>query len=136
MGALSPGPAHRPISEINVTPFVDVMLVLLIIFMVTAPMMQQGIDVDLPDTTTQPMRMRDEPLILSVAKDGSYHLGRREIPPAELATKLEAIFEGRDSKEIYLRADENVSYHFVVKALAAARQAGASKLGMVTEPES
>ena len=126
----------QPRSEINVTPFVDVMLVLLIIFMVTAPMMQQGIDVDLPDTTTQQLRMQDEPLILTVDKAGKYHLGRREIAEAELSAKLAAIFEGRDSKEIFLRADENVAYRYVVKALAAAQQAGATKLGMVTEPES
>jgi biopolymer transport protein TolR len=123
-------------SEINVTPFVDVMLVLLIIFMVTAPMMQQGIDVDLPETTTQQLRMQDEPLILSVNETGQYFLGKREIPAADLAVKLEAIFEGRDSKEIFLRADEAVPYRHVVIALAAARQAGATKLGMVTEPES
>jgi biopolymer transport protein TolR len=122
-------------SEINVTPFVDVMLVLLIIFMVTAPLMQQGIDVDLPDTTTQQLRIQDEPLILTIDKKGTYHLGRREIAAADLQGKLEAIFEGRDSKEIFLRADENVAYGFVVKALAAAREAGATRLGMVTEPE-
>jgi biopolymer transport protein TolR len=126
----------QPRSEINVTPFVDVMLVLLIIFMVTAPMMQQGIDIDLPDTTTQQLRIRDEPLVLTVDKAGKYHLGRREIAEAELSEKLQAIFEGRDSKEIFLRADENVAYRYVVKALAAAQQAGATKLGMVTEPES
>ena len=125
----------RPMSEINVTPFVDVMLVLLIIFMVTAPLMQQGIDVDLPDTTTQQLRIQDEPLVLTIDKKGTYHLGRREIAAADLQGKLEAIFEGRDSKEIFLRADENVKYRFVVKALAAAREAGATKLGMVTEPE-
>jgi len=130
------GSTHQALSEINVTPFVDVMLVLLIIFMVTAPMMQQGIDVDLPETTTQQLRVRDEPLILTVDKAGKYHLGRREIEEAELGEKLTAIFEGRDSKEIFLRADENVAYRYVVKALAAARQAGATKLGMVTEPES
>ena len=127
--------ALRPKSEINVTPFVDVMLVLLIIFMVTAPLMQQGIEVDLPDTTTQALRIQDEPLVLTVDKSGAYHLGRRVIAEAELSEKLAAIFEGRDSKEIFLRADENVAYRFVVKALAAAREAGATKLGMVTEPE-
>ena len=126
----------QPKSEINVTPFVDVMLVLLIIFMVTAPLMQQGIAVDLPDTTTQPLRIQNEPLILTVDESGAYHLGRREIAGAELREKLEAIFEGRDSKEIFLRADENVAYGFVVKALAAAREAGATRLAMVTEPES
>ncbi len=125
----------RPRSEINVTPFVDVMLVLLIIFMVTAPLMQQVIDVVLPDTTTQQLRIQDEPLVLTIDKKGAYHLGRREIAAADLKGKLEAIVEGRDSKEIFLRADENVAYGFVVKALAAAREAGATRLGMVTEPE-
>ena len=122
-------------SEINVTPLVDVMLVLLIIFMVTAPMMQQGVDVDLPKTTTQPMRVKDEPLILTIKKDGKLFLGRQEIPQAELAKKLVAIFEGADSKELYLRADQNVPYGTVARAMAAAREAGATKLGMVTEPE-
>ncbi len=98
-------------------------------------MMSQGIDVDLPDTTTQNLRMKDEPLVLTIDKAGKYYLGRREISAATLAVKLEAIFEGRDSKEIFLRADENVAYSFVVKALAAAQQAGATKLGMVTESE-
>jgi biopolymer transport protein TolR len=129
------GPRNRPLSEINVTPFVDVMLVLLIIFMVTAPMMQQGVDVDLPETTTQPLRMKDEPLILTVQKGGKYFLGRTEVSLGDLPGKLEAIFEGRDSKEIFLRADKEAAYGFVVKALAAAREAGATKLGMVTEPE-
>jgi len=135
MGAVRRSSVHHPLSEINVTPFVDVMLVLLIIFMVTAPMMQQGVDVDLPETTTQPIRVQDEPLILTVQKDGKVHIGRREIPQAELRDKLVAIFEGRDSRELFLRADQAAPYGVVVKALAAAREAGATKLGMVTEPE-
>ncbi len=135
MGTTQPAGRNRPLSEINVTPFVDVVLVLLIIFMVTAPMMQQGVDVDLPETTTQPLRMQDEPLILSIQKEGKYYLGRSEVPVDELQAKLEAIFDGRDSKEIFLRADSEAPYGVVVKGLAAARAAGASKLGMVTEPE-
>ena len=130
------GSAQRPLSEINVTPFVDVMLVLLIIFMVTAPLMQQGIDVDLPETTTQPLRLSDEPLILTVQKSGKYFLARTEIPAEALGEKLEVIFEGLDKKEIFLRADKEVAYKYVITALAAAREAGATKLGMVTEPES
>ena len=136
MGATrSRGGVHQPISEINVTPFVDVMLVLLIIFMVTAPMMYQGIDVDLPETSTLPLRVTDEPLILTVKKSGATFVGRKEIQPEDLKEKLAAIFEGRDSKELFLRADKTAPYGAVVKALAAAREAGASKLGMVTEPE-
>jgi len=132
---MGPVRRDRPISEINVTPFVDVVLVLLIIFMVAAPMMQQGVDVDLPETTTQPLRMQDEPLILTIQKEGKYYLGRTEVPVDELETKLAAIFDGRDSKEIFLRADSEAPYGVVVRGLAAAREAGATKLGMVTEPE-
>ena len=133
MGAVRRG--HTPMSEINVTPFVDVMLVLLVIFMVTAPMLEQGIDVDLPETTTQPLQMREEPLILSVKKDGTYHLARQAIPLEELQPKLAAIFAGTDEREIYLRADKDAPYGTVVKAMAAARLAGAKTVGIVTEPE-
>ncbi len=135
---MAPGPlgrGDRPLSEINVTPFVDVMLVLLVIFMVTAPLLQQGIDVDLPETTTQPLRLSDEPLILTVREDGKTFLARQEIPFEDLPDKLEAIFEGRDDKEIFLRADQKAPYGLVVKAMAAVRAAGATKLGIVTEPE-
>ncbi|MEM7413358.1 MAG: protein TolR [Myxococcota bacterium] len=135
MPALRPGSTQRAMSEINVTPFVDVVLVLLIIFMVTAPMMQQGVDVDLPNTTTQNLRVQDEPLIITVKKDGTYHLANTQVTEAELGAKLEAILEGLDDKGVFLRADENVNYGAVVKALAAARLAGATKLGMVTEPQ-
>jgi biopolymer transport protein TolR len=136
VAVLRPGSLQRPLSEINVTPFVDVMLVLLIIFMVTAPMMQQGIDVDLPETTTQDIRIQEEPLILTVQKDGKVFLARREIPIDELEEKMKAILEGLDQKEIFLRADQAAQYGVVAKTLAAARAAGATKLGMVTEPES
>ena len=136
MGLARSTGSNQPLSEINVTPFVDVMLVLLVIFMVTAPMMLQGVDVDLPATTTQPLRVKDEPLVLSVKKDGTYYVGRKELPADALKEKLQAIFEGRDSKEIFLRADKEAAYGVVVKALAAAREAGAKQLGMITEPES
>ena len=122
-------------ADINVTPLVDVMLVLLIIFMVTAPMMQQGVDVDLPKTSTQPLRVTDDPLILTVKKDGTYLLGKTEVPLAELEAKLAAIFEARGAKELYLRADRAAPYGTVVKAMAAAREAGAQQLGVVTEAE-
>ena len=130
------GSTQRLHSEINVTPFVDVMLVLLIIFMVTAPMMQQGVDVDLPKTTTQNLRINEEPLIITVQKGGKYFLARTEVSQEELEAKLKAILEGLDDKEVFLRADTDAEYGAVVKALAAARLAGATKLGMVTEPDS
>jgi biopolymer transport protein TolR len=129
-------PLARPLAEINVTPFVDVMLVLLVIFMVTTPLMHQGIDVDLPETTTQPIRVREEPLILTVQHDGKIFVARKEVAMEELEPTLSAILEGLDDKEIFLRADQKVTYGVVAKVMAAARQAGAKKLGMVTEPES
>ncbi len=133
MGGLRSVGSNQPMSEINVTPFVDVMLVLLIIFMVTAPMMQQGETVDLPETESQPMQVRDNPLILTVKKDGSYYVGQTEVEAEVLEEKLHAIFETRDDKNLYLRADKDAPYGVVAKAMAAARRAGASKLGMVTE---
>jgi len=129
------GREHRPLSEINVTPFVDVMLVLLIIFMVTAPMMQQGLDVDLPKTTTQPLRLQNEPLMLTVKKDGTVFLANVQVPEDQLQEKMTAILEGRDDQEVYLRADKQAPYGAVVKAMAAARAGGAKSLGIVTEPE-
>ena len=120
-------------SEINVTPLVDVMLVLLVVFMVTAPLMLQGMDVNLPKTTTQPIRMPNAPLILTVTKDGEYSLARKIVPVGELQAKLEAVFDARGSKEVFLRADEAAPYGVVVEAMAAARRAGASRLGIVTE---
>ena len=135
MAGLRAGREHRAMSEINVTPFVDVMLVLLIIFMVTQEDVNDCCACLFPETTTQPLRMRDEPLILTVKKDGSYHLANQKVPLDELEAKLGAIFEGLDQKEVFLRADKEAPYGVVVKAMAAARAAGAKTLGIVTEPE-
>ena len=126
---------RRPTSEINVTPFVDVMLVLLVIFMVTAPLLYQGVDVNLPETNTQPLRLQNEPLVLSVQKNGDVYIGRKTIAFDELREKLEALFESRDSTELFLRADREAPYGLVVRAIAVARQAGSTRLGIVTEAE-
>jgi len=132
---LSRSGGRRGNGEINVTPFVDVVLVLLIIFMVTAPLMLQGMDVNLPETSTQPIRMPNAPLVLTVTKEGEYSLARKIVPIDELQSKLEAVFEARGSKEVFLRADEAAPYGIVVEAMAAARRAGATRLGIVTEEE-
>ncbi len=136
MGAQGMGKTHRPMSEINVTPFVDVMLVLLIIFMITAPMMEQGLEVDLPNTNTENIRVKDQPLVITVKRDGKIHLaesGAFEL--GELETKLDAILDGDATREVFLRADERVPYGVVASVMAKARAAGVEKLGMVTEPE-
>ncbi len=132
---LTRGGKRRGNGEINVTPFVDVVLVLLIIFMVTAPLMLQGMDVNLPQTTTQPIQMTNAPLVLTVTKAGEYSIAKKVIPSAELQAKLEAVFEARGEKELFLRADEAAPYGVVVQAMAAARRAGATRLGIVTEEE-
>jgi biopolymer transport protein TolR len=132
---LSRGRTRRGNGEINVTPFVDVVLVLLIIFMVTAPLMLQGMDVNLPETTTQPIQMTKAPLVLTVTKQGEYSIAKAVSPAAELEAKLGAIFEERGEKELFLRADEEAPYGVVVQAMAAARRAGATRLGIVTEEE-
>jgi biopolymer transport protein TolR len=136
MAAPGLGRTHRPMADINVTPFVDVMLVLLIIFMVTAPMMEQGLEVDLPNTNTENIRVKDAPLVITVKRDGTIHLAESEpFALGELEAKLDAILDGDASREVFLRADERVPYGTVAKVMARARAAGVEKLGMVTEPE-
>jgi len=131
------GNDKRFMSEINVTPFVDVMLVLLIIFMVTAPMMIQGVDVNLPQTASKEIKtdQNEEPLILTVSKDEQISIEKTVIKLEDLGTKLNAILKYRENKQVLLRADTDVPYGFVVKVMAAAKKAGIEKLGMITEPE-
>ncbi len=125
----------RQLSEINVTPFVDVMLVLLIIFMVTAPLMQQGIDVELPKTQSQGLRSENQPLVVTVKREGQVFVQNAEVPIGELGAKLQAIFDTREDRLVYLRADTKVAYGIVARTLAILRGAGATSIGMVTEPE-
>ena len=121
-------------SDINVTPLVDVMLVLLIIFMVTAPMMMQGVEVNLPQTTTKNIKTREDPLILTVTKQREILLENHTIKLEDLEDKVRNIFKYRKDKEILLRADKEVPYGFVIEVMAGAKRAGIDKLGMVTEP--
>ena len=124
----------RFMSDINVTPFVDVMLVLLIIFMVTAPMMMQGVDVNLPETTTKNIKTEEDPLILSVNKGKEIYLEKNLIKLEDLENKLKTIFKYRRDKEVLLRADKDVPYGFVIKVIAGIKRAGIDKVGMITEP--
>jgi biopolymer transport protein TolR len=124
------------LAEINVTPFVDVMLVLLIIFMVTAPMMTQGIDVNLPQTEGPAIPTEDERLVVTVAQDRKVYLNEDEVDMGSLGAKLTALAGApkKAGKGVFLRADESVPYGVVVQVMALIRQAGINQIGMVTEP--
>ena len=121
-------------AEINVTPLVDVMLVLLVIFMVTAPMMQQGVQVNLPKADTKAMTQAEESVVVSVDKNGKVFIDKEEVPAGDLRTRLSAMFATRAKKEVFLKADAGVPYGEVVRAMADIKGAGIERLGMVTEP--
>jgi biopolymer transport protein TolR len=129
-----PGGRRAPLSEINVTPMVDVMLVLLIIFMVSAPMLTTGVDVDLPSARAPAMEMDQEKLLLTVTADEKVYLGETEVPYDRLESALSSNARLRQEKELYVQADEDARYGFVVKVLAIVRRAGIEKLGLVTDP--
>jgi biopolymer transport protein TolR len=121
-------------SQINVTPLVDVMLVLLVIFMVTAPMMQQGVQVNLPKAETKALPSPEESVVVSVEKSGRIFINSSEIPAGDLRSKLSEMFASRTKKEVFLKADTDVPYGEVVKTMAEIKGAGIERLGMVTEP--
>jgi biopolymer transport protein TolR len=122
------------ISDINVTPLVDVMLVLLIIFMVTAPILQQGVSIDLPKVTSGPLGGQDEQLVVNIAKTGQVYLNDTPYSLPDLTEKLRAIAVTRREQPLYVRADQAVPYGQVMRAMAAVRQAGLVRVGLVTEP--
>nr|HID60100.1 protein TolR [Desulfobacterales bacterium] len=121
-------------SDINVTPLVDVMLVLLIIFMVTAPMMMQGIDVSLPRTTSKPLPVDNEHLIITVDVKGEIFINDYKVDLDALQLKLKRVLEGRPDRNVFLRADKGVPYGVVARVMSEIRNAGVSRIGMVTEP--
>jgi biopolymer transport protein TolR len=136
MGMSGPSRGGRAVlSEINVTPLVDVMLVLLIIFMVTAPMMQQGLDVHLPETANSGVATTDEPFVLIITKDRKMRAGTTRLLMPELRAKLHAIFATRKNKQIYIQADRAVDYGTVAEAMGEIRAAGIYSVGMITMPK-
>ncbi len=122
------------ISQINVTPLVDVMLVLLVIFMVTAPILQQGVQVNLPQAQAGAIPGTDEQLVVTIDRKGKIYLNDNPMSLAELGKKLRAIRRLQQDRGVYLRADNDVRYGVVIKTIAEIKEAGIKKLGMVTRP--
>jgi biopolymer transport protein TolR len=126
--------SDRLMSDINVTPFVDVMLVLLIIFMVTAPMMVQGVDVALPEVSATPMVTEKENLTVTIDRETHIYINDFQVRMDFLKEKLEKILAGKTDREVFFRADKDVPYGVVVSVMAEIKAAGVEKLGMVTDP--
>ncbi|MFS4458788.1 ExbD/TolR family protein [Bdellovibrio sp. HCB2-146] len=127
--------SRATLSEINITPLVDVMLVLLIMFMVTTPLMQQGIEVDLPKTSSSGVELNDEPFVLVINADQKMTVAKQRIAMQDLRNKVKAIFEHRKNKQVYIQADRKVDYGFVAEAMAEVRAAGVFNIGLITMPK-
>jgi biopolymer transport protein TolR len=124
----------EPMGEINVTPLVDVMLVLLIIFMVTAPLLTQGVNVDLPRADSPPMQQNTEPLVLTVQRDGRIFLQRHAIALDQLAPRIKAIRAQKPGLPVFIRGDARTPYENVARVLSLLEAANIQKVGLVTEP--
>jgi biopolymer transport protein TolR len=138
MAGSTGGSGRQTLTEINVTPLVDVMLVLLIIFMVTAPLIQQGVEVNLPEARAKPVDAEEQKLVLSIKSDKSLFLGTSEdaarIPLDDLEDKLRGNARAMKDKELYLHADKALPYGFVVDVMAKVQRAGVVNVGMITNP--
>jgi len=128
------GNKDQLMSDINVTPFVDVMLVLLIIFMVTAPMMMQGVDVSLPEATAKPLPSETDQLIITINTQQQIFINDYQVTLDFFRERLRNIIENRQDREVFLKADRDIPYGVVVQVMSAIKEAGVEKLGMVTEP--
>ena len=131
----SSGRTPPSLAEINVTPLVDVMLVLLIVFMISAPLMQQGIPVDLQKAASTSLDDQQDQIVLVISRNKTISINKNEIPLQDLKKKLNAIYEHKASKEIFIQADQSVSYGFVAQVMADVKRAGITKLGLVTKPQ-
>lgn len=127
--------SRATMSEINVTPFVDVMLVLLVIFMVTAPMMQQGLEVNLPKTSSSGISLNEDPFILVLDANGKIKISQVAVNISDLKNKLKGLFETRKNKQIYIQADKKVSYGTLAEVMAEVRAAGILNMSLVTLPK-
>ncbi len=127
--------SRTTMSEINVTPFVDVMLVLLVIFMVTAPMMQQGLEVNLPKSSSSGISLNEDPFILVLDANGKIKISQVAVNISDLKNKLKGLFETRKNKQIYIQADKKVSYGTLAEVMAEVRAAGILNMSLVTLPK-
>lgn len=128
------GGAYRPMAEINVTPFVDVMLVLLIVFMVAAPLLTAGVPIDLPDSSAQPIQTEDnKPIEISVSNDDKIYIGETEVEMERLIPLLSAMTEGQADRRIYIRADQGLAYGNVMAVIGAVNGAGFNKVALISE---
>lgn len=123
-----------PVAEINITPFVDVMLVLLVIFMVTAPLMESGIPIQLPKASAKALPKEESPVTLSLTKDSRIFLNNQELPFTDLKKRLQGFYKSRSRKEIFIRADGTLPYAVVAQTMAEVKNAGVDKIGLVTLP--
>ena len=128
------GNGRTTMSEINVTPLVDVMLVLLIIFMITAPLIQQGVKVNLPEAKAAPVEATEKKIVLSVDAQRHVYVGDALVSLDDLESKLKANAKAQADKEVYLHADRAIPYGIVVEVMAAAQRAGITNVGMITDP--
>ncbi|MCE0732147.1 protein TolR [Halomonas sp. G15] len=141
-GPFHRGGARKPMGEINVVPFIDVMLVLLVIFMITAPMLTQGVNVDLPQVTSEPIDPPEDsdPIIVSVDRDGQYYLSiggdETEMPLEEVADRVIILLERKPGTPVMVRGDRNVSYGQVVTLMGTLQTAGVANVGLISEPPS
>ncbi|MBL7555532.1 MAG: biopolymer transporter ExbD [Bdellovibrionaceae bacterium] len=135
MGMSSGSKSKAVLSEINVTPLVDVMLVLLIMFMVTTPLMQQGVQVDLPKTSATGMELSEDPMLLQIESNKRITIAKNPVTLDQLRPKLIAIFKTRKNKQLFIQADRRVDYGIVAEVMAEAKAAGISQLGLVTLPK-
>src|ERR1700761_1897282 len=124
---------YRPLAEINVTPLVDVMLVLLIIFMVTAPLMTSGVSVDLPKTNAQPLNSDSEPLTVSIKADGSIFLQEQAIDISEIVAKLQAVAKNNADRRIFVRGDKDLAYGRIMEVMGTITQGGFTKVALLAE---
>jgi biopolymer transport protein TolR len=130
----APRETRRLLSEINIIPLVDVMLVLLIIFMIAAPMMQQGLPIDLPKVTTKPLPSKEDIQVLTITRDRTLMLNTKRLDVGDLKGAIEFLFAQKSDKEIFLKADSAVPYGFVVACMGIIREAGVEKVNIVTKP--